>query len=95
MLLVFSLKNRLTEEEKSALFALKILFGSKIVDYMIVVFTNEDSLEDDGDTFEEYLEDSPDFKVSVMIVETSGRTFSHLASLIELCMVVGNSRAMQ
>ena len=65
MLLVFSLKNRLTEEEKSALFALKILFGSKIVDYMIVVFTNEDSLEDDGDTFEEYLEDCPDFKVSV------------------------------
>ncbi|KAL9286246.1 Immune-associated nucleotide-binding protein 12 [Arabidopsis thaliana] len=62
VLLVFSLKNRLTEEEKSALFALKILFGSKIVDYMIVVFTNEDSLEDDGDTFEEYLEDCPDFK---------------------------------
>ncbi|KAL9816888.1 putative AIG1-type guanine nucleotide-binding (G) domain-containing protein [Arabidopsis thaliana] len=64
VLLVFSLKNRLTEEEKSALFALKILFGSKIVDYMIVVFTNEDSLEDDGDTFEEYLEDCPDFKDS-------------------------------
>ncbi|KAG7557260.1 AIG1-type guanine nucleotide-binding (G) domain, partial [Arabidopsis suecica] len=62
VLLVFSLRNRLTEEEKSALFALKILFGSKIVDYMIVVFTNEDSLEEDGDTFEEYLEDSPDFK---------------------------------
>ncbi|CAL9232235.1 unnamed protein product [Arabidopsis halleri] len=62
VLLVFSLRNRLTEEEKSALFALKILFGSKIVDYMIVVLTNEDSLEEDGDTFEQYLEGSPDFK---------------------------------
>ncbi|KAL1219919.1 Immune-associated nucleotide-binding protein 12 [Cardamine amara subsp. amara] len=62
ILLVFSLRNRLTEEEKSALFALKILFGSKIVDYMIVVFTNEDALADDDDTFEDYLQDCPDFK---------------------------------
>ncbi|CAA7033281.1 unnamed protein product [Microthlaspi erraticum] len=62
VLVVFSLRNRLTEEEKSALFALKILFGSEIVDYMIVVFTNEDFLEDEGDTLEEYLEDSTDFK---------------------------------
>ncbi|KAG7557259.1 AIG1-type guanine nucleotide-binding (G) domain [Arabidopsis suecica] len=62
VILVFSLMNRLTEEEKSAIFALKILFGSKIVDYMIVVFTNKDSLEDDGETFEEYLEDCPDYK---------------------------------
>ncbi|KAG7557261.1 P-loop containing nucleoside triphosphate hydrolase [Arabidopsis suecica] len=56
VLLVFSLRIRLTEEEKSALFALKILFGSKIV-----VFTNEDALEDNGDTFEEYLNDCPHF----------------------------------
>ncbi|XP_010456824.1 PREDICTED: immune-associated nucleotide-binding protein 8-like [Camelina sativa] len=62
VLLVFSLRNRLTEEEKSALFALKILFGSNIVNYMIVVFTNEDSLEDDGDTFDDYLKDCPDLK---------------------------------
>ncbi|XP_019090184.1 PREDICTED: GTPase IMAP family member 6-like isoform X2 [Camelina sativa] len=62
VLLVFSLRNRLTEEEKSALFALKILFGGKIVNYMIVVFTNEDSLEDDGHTFDDYVKDCPDFK---------------------------------
>ncbi|CAL9232240.1 unnamed protein product [Arabidopsis halleri] len=62
VLLVFSLRNRLTKEEKSTLFALKILFGRKILDYMIVVFTNEDALEDNGDTFEEYLYDCPDFK---------------------------------
>lgn len=64
MLLVFSMRNRLTEEEKSVLFALKILFGSKILDYMIVVFTHKDTLEEDCETFEDYLEDCPDFKVS-------------------------------
>ncbi|XP_010470370.1 PREDICTED: immune-associated nucleotide-binding protein 8-like [Camelina sativa] len=62
VLLVFSLRNRLTEEEKSVVLALKILFGSKVLDYMIVVFTNEDALEDNGDTFEEYVNDCPDIK---------------------------------
>ncbi|ESQ43349.1 hypothetical protein EUTSA_v10015574mg, partial [Eutrema salsugineum] len=51
------------EEKISSLFALKIPFGSEILDYMIVVFTNEDALEDDGDTdtLEEYLKDCPGF----------------------------------
>ncbi|XP_010424477.1 PREDICTED: immune-associated nucleotide-binding protein 8-like [Camelina sativa] len=62
VLLVFSLRNKLTEEEKSVLLALKILFGSKVLDYVIVVFTNEDALEDNGDTFEEYVNDCPDIK---------------------------------
>ncbi|EOA19754.1 hypothetical protein CARUB_v10003913mg [Capsella rubella] len=72
VLLVFSLRNRLTEEEKSSLFALKVLFGSEIANYMIVVFTNEDSLdEDDSDTFEDYLDGCPDFKE--IIEACSGR----------------------
>ncbi|CAA7033289.1 unnamed protein product [Microthlaspi erraticum] len=62
VLMVLSLRNRLTEEEKSALLVLKILFGSDIVDYMILVFTNEDSLDDNSDTMKDYLEECPDFK---------------------------------
>ncbi|CAE6130121.1 unnamed protein product [Arabidopsis arenosa] len=62
VLMVFSLRSRLTEEEKSVLFVLKILFGDAIVDYLIVVFTNEDSLVDNNATINDYLEGSPDFK---------------------------------
>ncbi|CAA0394388.1 unnamed protein product [Arabidopsis thaliana] len=61
VLLVFSLRNRLTEEEQSTLRTLKILFGSQIVDYIIVVFTNEDALEC-GETLDDYLEDCPEFQ---------------------------------
>ncbi|CAA7033274.1 unnamed protein product [Microthlaspi erraticum] len=61
VLLVFSVRNRLTEEEQSTLRTLKILFGSQIVDYMIVVFTNGDAF-DDGDTLDDYLEDCPEFQ---------------------------------
>ncbi|CAH2070616.1 unnamed protein product [Thlaspi arvense] len=61
VLLVFSVRNRLTEEEQSTLRTLKILFGSQIVDHMIVVFTNGDAF-DDGDTLDDYLEDCPEFQ---------------------------------
>ncbi|CAL9232230.1 unnamed protein product [Arabidopsis halleri] len=62
VLMVFSLRSRLTEEEKSVIFVLKTLFGDAIVDYLIVVFTNEDSLIDNNVTINDYLEGSPDFK---------------------------------
>ncbi|KAG7615428.1 AIG1-type guanine nucleotide-binding (G) domain [Arabidopsis thaliana x Arabidopsis arenosa] len=62
VLMFFSLRRRLTEEEKSVPFVLKTLFGDSIFDYLIVVFTNEDSLIDDNVTINEYLEGSPDFK---------------------------------
>lgn len=62
VLLVFSLRTRLTDEEQSTLQTLKILFGSQIVDYMIVVFTNGDAL-DDGETMDDYLEDCTEFQV--------------------------------
>ncbi|KAF8113607.1 hypothetical protein N665_0047s0015 [Sinapis alba] len=61
VILVFSVRNRLTEEEQLTLRTLKILFGSQIVDYMIVVFTNGDAFED-GDTLDDYLEDCPEFQ---------------------------------
>ncbi|CAH8332005.1 unnamed protein product [Eruca vesicaria subsp. sativa] len=61
VILVFSVRNRLTEEEQLTLRTLKILFGSQIVDYMIVVFTNGDAF-DDGDTLDYYLEDCPEFQ---------------------------------
>lgn len=71
VLLVFSVRNRLTEEEQSTLRTLKILFGSQIVDYIIVVFTNEDALED-GETLDDYLEDCPEFQVGLLSFTKSG-----------------------
>ncbi|ESQ38581.1 hypothetical protein EUTSA_v10028785mg [Eutrema salsugineum] len=70
VLLVFSVRNRLTEEEQLTLRTLKILFGNDIVDYMIVVFTNGDEF-DDGGSLDEYLEDCPEFQEILM--ECDGR----------------------
>ncbi|KAJ7949712.1 protein AIG1-like [Quillaja saponaria] len=55
VLVVFSVRTRFSQEEEAALRSLQTLFGSKIVDYMIVVFTGGDDLEDDDTTLEEYL----------------------------------------
>ncbi|XP_038904382.1 immune-associated nucleotide-binding protein 7-like [Benincasa hispida] len=60
VMLVFSLKNRFTQEEEAALKTLQNLFGSMIVNYVIVVFTrgeefNDDDDDDKGDTFDNYL----------------------------------------
>ncbi|XP_071722415.1 LOW QUALITY PROTEIN: immune-associated nucleotide-binding protein 9-like [Rutidosis leptorrhynchoides] len=55
VLVVFSLRTRFSQEEAAALHSLQTLFGSKIIDYMIVVFTGGDELEDNDQTFEEYL----------------------------------------
>ncbi|KAK9162106.1 hypothetical protein Syun_003008 [Stephania yunnanensis] len=55
ILLVFSVLNRFTQEEEAALYKLQMLFGSKIADYMIVVFTGGDDLEDNDETLDDYL----------------------------------------
>lgn len=55
ILVVLSVRSRFSEEEENALRSLQTLFGSKIVDYMIVVFTGGDELEEDGDTLDDYL----------------------------------------
>ncbi|BAT92815.1 Immune-associated nucleotide-binding protein [Vigna angularis] len=55
ILMVFSVKTRFSEEEQATFLALQALFGHKIVDYMIVVFTGGDELEENDLTFEDYI----------------------------------------
>lgn len=55
VLVVFSVRTRFSKEEESALRSLQTLFGSKIIDYMIVVFTGGDELEENEETLEDYL----------------------------------------
>ncbi|KAJ4847386.1 Immune-associated nucleotide-binding protein 9 [Turnera subulata] len=55
ILLVFSVRTRFSQEEEAALRSLQTLFGRKIVDYMIVVFTGGDDLEDNDETLDDYL----------------------------------------
>ncbi|PKI31471.1 hypothetical protein CRG98_048138 [Punica granatum] len=55
VLLVFSVRTRFSEEEGAAFHALRTLFGNKIVNYMIAVFTGGDELEDNDETLEDYL----------------------------------------
>ncbi|GLU22272.1 hypothetical protein SLE2022_383600 [Rubroshorea leprosula] len=55
ILVVFSVRTRFTQEEEAALRSLENFFGSKIKDYMIVVFTGGDELEANDETLEDYL----------------------------------------
>ncbi|EOA38094.1 hypothetical protein CARUB_v10009560mg [Capsella rubella] len=69
VLLVLSVTNRITKEEELVLSTLQVIFGSKIVDYLIVVFSGGDVLEEDGMTLEEYLgKDLPDFLKRVLVL---------------------------
>ncbi|KAM7460991.1 hypothetical protein LguiA_029112 [Lonicera macranthoides] len=54
-LLVLSIRTRFSKEEEATIQSLQNFFGSKIYDYMIVVFTGGDELEDD-ETLEDYLD---------------------------------------
>ncbi|XP_024024541.1 immune-associated nucleotide-binding protein 9 isoform X2 [Morus notabilis] len=55
VLVVFSVRTRFSQEEQAALHSLQTLFGSKIFDYMIAVFTGGDELEDNDESLEDYL----------------------------------------
>ncbi|CAI0556700.1 unnamed protein product [Linum tenue] len=57
VVLVFSARNRFTEEEEATIRNLQSLFGKKIIDYMVVLFTGGDELEDNDETLEGYLGD--------------------------------------
>ncbi|KAJ9567023.1 hypothetical protein OSB04_002989 [Centaurea solstitialis] len=59
VLVVLSVRNRFSIEEEAAISSLRTLFGNKINDYMIVVFTGGDELEANEQTLEDFLEDSP------------------------------------
>ncbi|KAK1407577.1 hypothetical protein QVD17_39197 [Tagetes erecta] len=60
VLVVLSVRNRFSQEEEAAINSLRVLFGNKINDYMIVVFTGGDELEENEQTLEEFLEDCPE-----------------------------------
>ncbi|XP_027329150.1 immune-associated nucleotide-binding protein 9-like [Abrus precatorius] len=55
ILMVFSVNTRFSEEEQATFLSLQALFGTKIVDYMIVVFTGGDILEENEETLDDYL----------------------------------------
>ncbi|XP_031394175.1 immune-associated nucleotide-binding protein 9-like [Punica granatum] len=55
VVLVFSVRTRFSEEEEAAFHTLRTLFGNKIVNYMIAVFTGGDELDDNDETLEDYL----------------------------------------
>ncbi|XP_076948668.1 immune-associated nucleotide-binding protein 9-like [Bidens hawaiensis] len=59
VLVVLTVRNRFSKEEEAAISSLRTLFGSKINDYMIVVFTGGDELEENEQTLEEFLDDCP------------------------------------
>ena len=56
IVLVLSTRNRFSLEEMAAVESLQTIFGERVVDYMIVVFTGGDELEDEGQSLEQYLQ---------------------------------------
>ncbi|XP_047152651.1 immune-associated nucleotide-binding protein 9-like [Vigna umbellata] len=73
VILVYSCRNRFTEEEHATFLTLKTLFGEKIVDYMIIVFTGKDDLKADGQTFEDYLANQREKTLQDIIVSCDNR----------------------
>lgn len=55
VLVVFSVRTRFTREEEGVLQKFQNYFGEKITNYVIVVFTGGDELEQDDVTLEEYI----------------------------------------
>ncbi|XP_076919357.1 immune-associated nucleotide-binding protein 9-like [Bidens hawaiensis] len=55
VLVVFSVCSRFSEEERAVISGLVDLFGSKIYEYMIIVFTIGDELEEDEKSLEDFL----------------------------------------
>ena len=63
VLFVLSIKNRFSEEEANALKAMQKLFGENIMKYVVVIFTGGDELEENEQTFEDYLRGNKQIKV--------------------------------
>lgn len=55
ILVVLSVRNRFSREEEASIRSLQQLFGNNISNYMVVVFTGGDDLEDNDETFDDYL----------------------------------------
>lgn len=84
VLVVLSVRNRFSKEEEAAISSLRTLFGSKINDYMIVVFTGGDELEENEQTLEEFLEDYPE-SLKVRYRPTHG-------FLLSFCLILACSK---
>ena len=66
---MFSVRTRFSEEEQATLRVLQTLFGHKIIDYMIIVFTGGDELEYNEESLDDYLSECPQpLKVSYYII---------------------------
>ncbi|GLJ16885.1 hypothetical protein SUGI_0291300 [Cryptomeria japonica] len=59
IIFVLSLKNRFTAEEAEAMDNLEMLFGPTIVNYMVIIFTGGDELENGNSTLEDCMEEFP------------------------------------
>ncbi|GAB2219659.1 hypothetical protein Droror1_Dr00007296 [Drosera rotundifolia] len=55
ILLVFSCTSRFSMEEEAVIESMQRIFGPKVTNYMIVVFTGGDDLEDNDETLDDYL----------------------------------------
>ncbi|GER38666.1 P-loop containing nucleoside triphosphatehydrolases superfamily protein [Striga asiatica] len=55
VLVVLSVRSRFSREEEAAVQSLQKFFGSKISEYMVVVFTGGDDLEENEETLNDYL----------------------------------------
>ncbi|OIT00374.1 putative protein phloem protein 2-like a3 [Nicotiana attenuata] len=60
ILLVLSIRTRFSREEQATFQSLLDLFGSKISDYMIVVFTGGDEFDENDETLDDYLGHCPE-----------------------------------
>ena len=53
--IVIKMGNRFTEEEYNSILMLRKMFGPELYERSVIVFTGLDTLEHDGDTFENYV----------------------------------------
>ncbi|XP_006825682.1 uncharacterized protein LOC102810241 [Saccoglossus kowalevskii] len=61
IILTFNINDRLTPEHQKCLRDLELIFGPDIHRYLIVLFTREDQLSDDGVSLTDFLLDTPEF----------------------------------
>lgn len=65
ILYVISLSSRLTPEDFETFESLTAVFDQNIYNYTIVIFTNPESLSDEGQTLEDYIKSSPELDAFV------------------------------
>ncbi|KAK7088946.1 uncharacterized protein [Littorina saxatilis] len=70
--IVFRIGTRYTEEEFAAYRRLKVLFGSKVTQHMVALFTGGDKLKKSGKTIEQFLLTAPD-SLRTVSAECGGR----------------------